>query len=182
MPQNWIGGASDLVNWAADLLQIGSVIFVLLSYWRARTRLREYLQALQGSVSARPCALAVSFGGDIAGQVENYLKDKHLDFPPVRSYAHGYFTAEEFLPILKGLQQIKDELTRVGVTEVHLFYKGPVTMAMALGALTDNWVPVKVYEFREGTFHHVVTLEKGLVKGLLPGDALAEGESLLEQA
>jgi hypothetical protein len=39
------------------------------------------------------------------------------------------------------------------VTEVNIYYQGPVTFAMALGAMFDNWVPVKIYAFRDGRYH-----------------------------
>ncbi len=33
-----------------------------------------------------------------------------------------------------------------GITEVHLFYGGPLMVAAALGAIADNGVPVKWYQ------------------------------------
>lgn len=37
------------------------------------------------------------------------------------------------------------------VSEVHLFYGGPVGVAAALGAIVDNWVPVKWYIHNNNT-------------------------------
>jgi hypothetical protein len=51
-------------------------------------------------------------------------------------------------------------------------------MATALGAITDNWVPLKVYEYSKGTYQLTCVLEKETVKGLLAGDVLAAGEAL----
>lgn len=166
--EGMVASAVKVLGVLADLLQVGAVAYAAFALWRARRKLLAYLQTLQKSQSARPFALVISFGGDIRGQVEAYLKDQKLDIP-VRSYKSDYFAASQFIPILQELQAIKDELTDVGVTEVHVFYKGPVTMAMALGALTDNWVPIRVYAFEEGTFKQVITLEKRIVKGLMAG-------------
>ena len=71
------------------------------------------------------------------------------------------------------------EGAQTGATEVHLFYKGPVTMAMAIGAVTDNWVPIKVYEYTQGAYRLNLVLEKETVKGLFVGDAVSEAEELL---
>ena len=159
--------ALKVLGTAADLLQVGAVAYAVYALWRARRSLKAYLETLQKTRSARPCALVVSFRGDIRGQVEAYLRDQKLDVP-IEAYDRADIPNSQFIPILQELQQIKDRLSSAGVTEVHLFYKGPVTMAMALGALTDNWVPIKVYAFDEGTFKQVVTLEKRLVKGPIP--------------
>lgn len=179
--ENWIGLASNLLSWLANLIQVGSFVFVLVVFWKARTELKRYLQSRGTTVSERPCALIIGLGGDITGQVEAFLKDKKWNFPIKPYIRKGYFSPEEFMPILADLHKVKDELTQAGVTEVHLFYRGPVTMAMAIGAITDNWVPVKVYDYKDGTYHYHTTLEKGLVKGLTVGNVMREGESLLTE-
>ncbi|MEA3397648.1 MAG: SAVED domain-containing protein, partial [Chloroflexota bacterium] len=158
---------------------IFSVLFTAWSLWRARRALTRYLQARKTEVSARPWALVIGLGNDIQGQVQAYLQDQKLDMP-IKAYTRkGFVTAEEYYPILKDIMGIKDKLTQAGATEVHLFYKGPVTMATAIGAATDNWVPIKVYEYTKGAYQLTCVLEKETVKGLLTGDALAAGEAIL---
>jgi hypothetical protein len=47
----------------------------------------------------------------------------------------------------------KRELSDKGVSEVHLFYEGPVAVAFFLADVLNNWVPVYVYHFsREGGY------------------------------
>ena len=169
----------NVVSWVANLIQIGSFIFVIILFLRARAELARYLRSRKTTVSERPWALAIGLGSDITGSVKEFLKDQGLDIQ-VESYAReGFISPDDFYPILKDLLRLKDKLTKVGVTEVHLFYKGPVTMAMAIGAVTDNWVPVKVYEYTKGTYQLDLVLEKETVKGLLIGEVTSEGESLL---
>ena len=57
-------------------------------------------------------------------------------------------SAQEESMIVKDLLKIKDQLTQVGITELHLFYKGPVTMAIR--AITDNWYLSRYMNTRRG--------------------------------
>jgi hypothetical protein len=170
-----------IVGWIANVIQIGSVIFAVVSLWLARRELTRYLKARKAATSGRPWALIIGLGSDIAGQVEAYLADQKLDLP-TRTYTRkGYVSSDDLLSILKDLLKIKDDLTQAGATEVHLFYKGPVTMAMAVGAVTDNWVPIKVYEYTQGEYRLSCVLEKETVKGLLVGDVAEAGKTILAQ-
>ena len=95
-----------------------------------------------------------------------YLDDNGLATVEVKELTHeGLLPARKFYRLLGKLQEIKQELTDLGVTEVHLFFRGPVTLAMGIGSLLDNWVPVKVYELNKstGTYEFDFTLGKGAV-------------------
>ncbi len=170
-----------IVSWVANSIQIGSVIFTVVSLWRARRALTRYLEARKTTVTARPWALVISLGSDIQGQVQAYLQDQKLDMPIEPYVREGYIASESVYKILRDLVHVKDKLTKAGVTEVYLFYKGPVTLATAIGAVTDNWVPIKVYEYTKGAYQLTCVLEKETVKGLLAGDVLATGEAILTQ-
>jgi hypothetical protein len=78
----------------------------------------------------------------------------------------GFIPEEQFGDVIKKFNAIKAELTQQGVTEVHLFYKGPVTLAMALGSILSNWVPLKGYAFSGGGYSLQVTFDKRTVRGL----------------
>jgi len=53
--------------------------------------------------------------------------------------------------LLQQLARLKNDLSLEGVTEVHLFYAGPVALSIMLGGLLHNWVPVKVYHLNSLT-------------------------------
>ena len=169
----------EWLSLAANAIQVGSFIFVVIVFLRARAELARYLRSRKTTVSERPWALAIGLGSDITGTVKKYLEDEQLDFPVEDYCREGLISPSDFPGVLKDLIKIKDRLTQVGATEVHLFYKGPVTMAMAIGAITDNWVPVKVYEYTQGAYRLNLVLEKETVKGLFVGDAVSEAEELL---
>jgi len=117
-------------------------------------------------VKAKPIALSIGLGGSVQGAVMKWLYDQELQMP-VRDYSvEGFIQPEKFGEIIQEFNRIKAELTQQGVTEVHLFYKGPVTLAMALGSIFSNWVPLKVYAFADGNYVLQVTFDKRTVRGL----------------
>lgn len=119
-----------------------------------------------GKVKARPIALTIGLGGSVQGAVMKWLYDHELQMP-VRDYSvEGFIPPEQFGEIIREFNNIKAELTRQGVTKVHLFYKGPVTLAMALGSIFSNWVPLEVYAFSEGSYTLQMTFDRRTVRGL----------------
>jgi len=118
-----------------------------------------------GRVKVKPIALAIGLGGGIQGAVMKWLYDHDLQMP-VRDYSiEGFVAQEKFGEIITEFNKIKAELTQQGVTEVHLFYKGPVTLAMALGSVFSNWVPLRVYAFADGSYSLQITFDKKTVRG-----------------
>lgn len=171
----------QVLSWAANLIEVGSFVFVIVLFWRARRELRNYLNQLTGTISARPIALVVGLGDDISGSVQQYLQDEKLQMP-LEVYTHkGLVPRDQFYRVLTDPLKIKSKLTQAGVTEVHLFYRGPVTLAMAIGAIMDNWVPVKVYEYSAGNYKMDLVLQKETVRGLLTGKIVSEGEEMVNE-
>jgi hypothetical protein len=117
-------------------------------------------------VRARPIALTIGLGGSVQGAVMKWLYDNGLRMPVYDYSMEGFIPEEQFGDVIKKFNAIKAELTQQGVTEVHLFYKGPVTLAMALGSILSNWVPLKVYAFSGGSYSLQVTFDKRTVRGL----------------
>jgi hypothetical protein len=117
------------------------------------------------NVTAKPIAIAIGLGGSIQGAVMKWLYDFQRPMP-VRDYSiEGFVPEQRFGEVIREFNAIKAELTDGGVTEVHLFYKGPVTLAMALGAILSNWVPLHVYAFAEGSYRREITFDKKTVRG-----------------
>lgn len=150
------------------LLQYVTVISIAYATWefarflrRFRAR-RQLLHRLASGETARPQALAVSFGGSIRPAVEAFLATAYPGrWISVREYRsdeevtrHTVHRHEE------ALRKIKEEFQAQGVTELHLFVKGPVVVGAILGALLDNWVAVKLYhnnrqgQYEEWTMLH----------------------------
>ncbi len=151
---------------AANLLQVGSVAFTAGFFFYNAWKLRRRLKALERQQTEHPVALAIGLGLNIEGAVRQYLREAGLDLPVENYFVEGYVPRDKFYDILRDINRIKARLTEEGVTEVHLFYRGPVTFAMALGAITDNWVPIKVYDYKGGKYQLHLVLEKETVVGL----------------
>ena len=159
-----------LVGWLANLIQIGTAAFAIFVIWQARRRLKHYAERMRREDGAVAVALAIGIGGSVKGAVRAYLDANGLAHVEIRELVHeGRLPAGSFYRLLSQLQAIKQDLTDLGVTEAHLFYKGPVTLAMGVGSILDNWVPVKVYELNKetGTYAFDFTLGKGAVLEIL---------------
>lgn len=150
----------------ANVLQILSFIFPLATgaYFLIKSRqLNRRLQALATTLSERPVAMAIGLGGSIEGSVRQYLKDNSLEMEVMTCIREGVVQPGDFPGILRELQNMRAHLDDIGVTEVHVFYKGPVTFATALGAMFRNWVPAKIYAFEGGTYVLHMRLDKETV-------------------
>lgn len=145
----------SVLDIVADVLGVLTALPMLaaagLFLHRAR-RYRQRLRAMEGQTTARPVALAVSLTGlDISEQVRGFLTSVGAQWP-VRAYYRSEAVSHETLPgLLQHLARLKNDLSLEGVTEVHLFYAGPVALGLMLGGLLHNWVPVKVYHLNSLT-------------------------------
>ena len=161
----WIGNV-------ANIIQILSAIPFLLAAWWFLVRARRYrkrVEEMEKTMSERPMALAISLSGvDITGQVRQFL-DRNGTKMEIRSYAKtAGVTQKNIHNMLRDILKIKSDMTEAGVTEVHLFLSCPLVFATAVGAILDNWVPVKVYHLNRdaGTYEFWTPLYKGFIPGL----------------
>lgn len=150
----------------ANIMQVISFVPLAVGavYFFARSRqLDRRLKALAAKTSSRPLALAVGLGGDIEGAVRQHLKDSGLHMEVLSVTRPGLVPPTEFPAILREVNEHKERLNEIGVTEVNVYYRGPVTFAVALGAALGNWVPAKIYDFREGQYVLALVLTKEAV-------------------
>jgi hypothetical protein len=150
MEQFW-----EMLSSVADILGIVSAVpmlgaAVLFAHRARRYRLR--LRDMEGQTTAQPIALAVSLTGlDISEQVRAFLARQGNHWP-VRVYHRDEALEPASLPgVIQQLLRLKNDLSLEGVTEVHLFYAGPVALGIMLGGLLHNWAPVKVYHLNSLT-------------------------------
>jgi hypothetical protein len=150
MAQFW-----EMLSSVADVLGIVSAAPMLaaavLFLHRARCY-RQRLREMEGQTTATPMALAISLTGlDISEQVRTFLV-RQGKYWPVRVYHRDEALEPASLPgVIQQLLRLKNDLSLEGVTEVHLFYAGPVALGIMLGGLLHNWAPVKVYHLNSLT-------------------------------
>jgi hypothetical protein len=93
--------------------------------------------------------------------VENFLKDNGWESVSILPWMSGHWLeAQDYPQAMIEIKKLKNKALQLGASEVLLFYAGPVDLASYVGALCQNWVPVKVFALSKGTFHHNITLEK----------------------
>ncbi|MCS6927554.1 MAG: SAVED domain-containing protein [Candidatus Binatia bacterium] len=139
----------------ADVVGIATALPMLVAaalFWQRARRYRQRLRAMEGQTTARPVAVAVSLTGlDISEQVRACIAGVGVQCP-VRLYLRGEVISQDTVPVvIQHLARLKNELSLEGVTEVHLFYAGPVAFGIMLGGMLHNWVPVKVYHLNSLT-------------------------------
>ena len=156
----------------ASIIQILSAIPLLLTAWWFFVRAGRYrrrMAEMEKTLTERPMALAIGIAGsDISGQVKQFLESAGLKME-VRSYAKsGGVTQGNLHGMLHDILRMKSRMTEEGVTEVHLFLACPLVFAVAVGAILDNWVPVKVYHLNRetGRYEFWTPLYKGFIPGL----------------
>ena len=162
----------ELVAWeslshVADMPGIVTALPFLATaaYFLSRARrYRRRLRQIAGVTSARPVALVVALAGTrIRPAVESFCAGLGQPITLYEVQRPGGVTQADFPKILLELQVLKNRLLDDGVSEVHLFLSCPLTVACAIGALFDNWVPVKVYQFNHGQYEFWTTLHGGYV-------------------
>ncbi len=171
-PEFW-----SLLNRLADLLGIITALPMLaaavLFLQRARSY-RQRLRAMEGDTTAKPVALAISLTGvDISGQVWAFLRERGVTWPLRTLVRRGEVSRENLPLIVQKVLRLKNRLSLEGVTEVHLFYAGPVAVGILLGGLLHNWVPVKVYHLNSLTGRYEFW---GVIHSALWSPSLAELE------
>ena len=158
-----LGHVADMLGVITALPLLATSAYLLSRAQRYRRRLRQ----LAGVTSARPAALAVTLAGTrIRTAVESFCAGFSQSMPLYEVQRQEHLTQAELPKVLLELHRLKNRLIDDGVSEVHLFLSCPLAVACAIGALFDNWVPVKVYQFNQGHYEFWTTLHGGYVMGL----------------
>lgn len=188
MPEDiwlWLDRGSIILGYVTVVTVVSGAIYVLrfaLDYRKRQRRLRGQTVGK----TARPMALAISFGGgSIKTAVQDFLDHRYPDTPiPVREFVEpAEVTTTNVYLNLQRLRKLKERLQSEGVTELHMFYKGPIALGMGLGAIFDNWVSVKVYHNnRSGAYEEWLTLETAKAQPVIETVAEKMAEVLEERS
>lgn len=111
--------------------------------------LQQYITNNEGVQSEKPVAFALALtpnNPSIKPQVERFLKIKQWEMPIKELAMAGIEDANDLQQLVDDLQEKKRLFQLEGYTELHLFLNGPVAAGVIIGALFDNWIPVKIYQ------------------------------------
>jgi len=160
------------LDWLLNL--IGLLGYPLAIYLWLRERARY--QRLRRLVAFRPAkgAVAVVIGigvPSVKADAEKFMREQfETPIPGVLTYEkQGFFSREQLLVIIHEVRdRVRELMVAGGIHEVHLFYGGPLAVAAALGAITDNWVPVHWHNHNKktGQYEYMFTLDVETVKGI----------------
>lgn len=161
-PLDFVVNIGTILGWFIGLfwlLQTG------MRYIR-RKKLLKFTPSSEGRV-----AISIGVGGKINPKeaVIEFLKKNFPNVPLVMAYSKpGDLSGEELLKIFEEIKSDFFDLMQKGdISEILLFYGGPVTMMAPIGALVDNWVPVKLFgRDNEGKYLFHFTLNRGLIKSV----------------
>jgi hypothetical protein len=156
----WMSNAAAIL----DIITVGVAAFGAVQLWRLRHTYHRRLQALAQTRTRRPVAIAIGIGTDITEGVTSWLKDHGLEDVELFTLSRqGYVSPEEMLKVRDEFLDLKARLG--AATEVHYFYKGPIPLTTAFGAILDNWAPATLYAFEEGVYSPVLYLNKQFTVG-----------------
>lgn len=116
---------------------------------RGSINLQQYISDNEGVHSEKPIAFALALVPNtpsIKTQVEDFLKIKQWEMPIEELAMEGIENANDLQQFMESLQEKKRLFQLEGYTEMHLFLNGPVAAGVLIGALYDNWIPVKIYQ------------------------------------
>ncbi|GIW04713.1 MAG: hypothetical protein KatS3mg059_1333 [Thermomicrobiales bacterium] len=128
-----------------DTVAFAGWLVAAYELWMRKREYQRRLGFVRAQQGGRPVAMAMGIGSSIRGQVEAYLRDAGKPMEIIEIVREGTLQPSGYPDVLQEIMDRKAELTSAGITELHFFYKGPVTLAAAAGAIFNNWVPVTAY-------------------------------------
>ena len=161
-PLDFVANIGTIVGWIIGfswLLRAG-----------VRHRRRKKLLKLASSLEGR-VAISIGVGVNPEKAVRDFLRKNFPDVRLVMTYSKlGDFSGKGLLKIFEEIKSDFFHLMEKGdISEILLFYGGPVTVMAPIGAIVDNWVPVKLFgRNNEGKYVFHFTLNRELVKATPP--------------
>ncbi len=153
----WFGNFANLLGIVTFFLSL----FTWLRVQRQNRELREISKRIPpsdlpsesrviyaGITSERPVALAVSLlhnTPSIKMDVDRFLRAQSLTMPIQEVHMDGINSDSDRDVLLQKLRGVRRDFDVQEFTEVHLFVAGPVQAGTIIGALFDQWKPVKLY-------------------------------------
>jgi hypothetical protein len=104
----------------------------------------EYHSIINSSNPHAFCLALTDRTPTLKAEVENFMREKKWKMPIEELNLSG-LTHENFSDFIEEVKKRRRVFQAKGVTEVHLFISGPMQAAVMVGAIFDNWVPVKIY-------------------------------------
>ncbi|MCI0392598.1 MAG: SAVED domain-containing protein [Acidobacteria bacterium] len=108
----------------------------------------QLIKAYEGVITSHPVALAISLlpnNESIRQDVETFLRYQNWEMDVEELNMNGLKNQADFESFINQLREKRRVFDAEGHTEIHLFIAGPVQAGVLVGAMFDNWRPVKLY-------------------------------------
>jgi len=110
------------------------------------------------------CLSLIPHQQSIKKDVDDFLKSKGGKYSKMQIIELNFegISPDNIEEFLNELRMKRSELDAMRATEIHLFIQGPVQAATLVGAILDNWKPVKLYHNNRstGTYEYWCSLIK----------------------
>jgi hypothetical protein len=123
---------------------------------------QEALDQQETALTDRPAVLALGLGTDISGRVKEFLRQKGEPLASLADQVISLYVrapkgkkriSKEDLPkVIADLHELRKDLEAKTVTELFLFYYGSISLAVAIGRVFSNWVPIKMYNLSQDKY------------------------------
>jgi hypothetical protein len=161
------------LDWLLNIIGILGYPVTLFLWLRERHRYQRLIQKVRFVPAKGVVAVALGVGVPVRAEVEEYLRSHFKSKIPLTLIyeKQGFFSRPDLLIILEDIKNKLRELMETGeVTEVHLFYGGPIFIAAGLGAFLDNWRQVHWYAHSDKAgYEYAFTLSNETIKGTVVG-------------
>ena len=150
----------DRVSIILSYFVVFSIAAFVLHWFRFRRMRRQIAKA--AARKNNPRALAICFReGPVKTVFQRALKKLYPDQDiPIDEYTQPDIKPKDVHKHLEAFRRLKEQYMVQGVSELHIAFKGPVAMAVAIGAIFDNWVTVIVYHHHESQYEPWFTLSQ----------------------
>lgn len=150
----WLDRISIVLSYFV-VISIGAFLLHVLRYRRLRRQI-----ARSAGKTSKPRGLVVSFREPIKVAFQQALQEFYPDINiPVDEYhSQKDATEKDIHKHLDAMRAFKEQYMNQAVTELHLAIKAPLALAVAIGAIFDNWVTVIVYHNNQGKYERWATL------------------------
>ncbi len=160
----------DIIGTVA-LLWAASSLYVAKRKWQKKI---SAMNSQKDGLSKRPVAICIGIGKSPCASAKAFMEEKKWDIPILSWVTEGFLKPEDYPNAMVKINNLRKQALDLGVSEALLFYAGPVDLAMFIGASFDNWVPVKVYAFANGTYELHLVLEREAARSSSLSDDLAK--------
>lgn len=151
----------DRIGIVLGIVAFFPIAWAVVLYWRRNVRLKKSINnAIARASTHQPIYIELTGKNSVIETAENYLRKEDLTgeiLPFIQLYKKGVN-----LNNFNEVEKLKNELVNLKLEAmakapecIHLFYSGPVAVAIVLGDIFSNCKNVHIYHKLDESYQHV---------------------------